>query len=90
MTDTETQIIQLIENNPHLSSDLKKRYILALFLMETKEQEEYLNLIQAFSYRCNAAERGIFVVSDDEKNKIMRTLEDVKKDIIGKIQSNNF
>jgi len=89
MTDLEQQIINLIESNHHLSDDLKKRYILALFLMETKEQEEYLRLIQAFTYRCNAVERGIFVVRDDEKAKVMRTLDDVKKDILSKIQSNN-
>jgi len=89
MTDLEQQIINLIENNYHLSDDLKKRYILALFLMETKEQEEYLRLIQAFTYRCNAVERGIFVVREDEKAKVMRTLDDVKKDILSKIQSNN-
>jgi len=89
MTDIEQQILALIESNYHLSDDLKKRYILALFLMETKEQEEYLRLIQAFTYRCNAVERGIFVVRDDEKAKVMRTLDDVKKDIMSKIQSNN-
>ena len=32
MTDIEKQIIDLIEGNSHLSTDLKKRYILALFL----------------------------------------------------------
>jgi CII-binding regulator of phage lambda lysogenization HflD len=89
MTDIERQIIDLIESNHHLSDDLKKRYILALFLMGTKEQEEYLRLVQAFTYRCNSVERGIFIVREDEKAKVMRTLEDVKKDIISKIQSNN-
>ena len=89
MTDIEQQILNLIENNHHLSDDLKKRYILALFLMDSKEQEEYLKLIQAFTYRCNAVERGIFVVREDEKEKVMRTLDDVKKDILDKIHSNN-
>jgi hypothetical protein len=89
MTDIEQQILNLIESNHHLSDDLKKRYILALFLMDSKEQEEYLKLIQAFTYRCNAVERGIFVVREDEKEKIMRTLDDVKKDILDKIHSNN-
>ncbi|MBN2087007.1 hypothetical protein JW758_01535 [Candidatus Peregrinibacteria bacterium] len=89
MTDIEKQIIDLIENNHHLSEDLKKRYILALFLMETGEQVEYLRLFQAFTYRCNAVERGIYIVRDDEKAKVMRTFEDVKKDILDKIHSNN-
>ena len=89
MTDIEKQIIELIEGNPHLSTDLKKRYILALFLMEYKEQEEYLKLIQAFTYRCNAVERGIYIVKADEKEKIMKTLNDVKEDILNKIKSNN-
>jgi len=31
MTDLEQKIIDLIEGNSHLSNDLKKRYILALF-----------------------------------------------------------
>ena len=89
MTDIEQQIIDLIENNHHLSDDLKKRYILALFLMDSGEQAEYLRLVQAFTYRCNAVERGIYIVRDDEKGKVMRTLEDVKKDILSKIHSNN-
>ncbi len=89
MTDIEQQIIDLIENNHHLSDDLKKRYILALFLMDSSEQHEYLRLVQAFTYRCNAVERGIYIVRDDEKEKVMRTLEDVKKDILSKIHSNN-
>ena len=87
MTDIEQQILDLIKGNPHLSEELKGRYILALFLMTTKEQEEYLRLIQAFTYRCNSAERGIYVLRADEAQKVMRTLEDVKQDILGKIQS---
>ena len=89
MTDIEQQILELIQNNHHLSDDLKQRYILALFLMDSGEQEEYLRLVQAFTYRCNAVERGIYIVRDDEKEKVMRTLEDVKQDILNKIQSNN-
>lgn len=89
MTDIEQQIIELVEGNSHLSTDLKKRYILALFLMDTKEQEEYLKLIQAFTYRCNAVERGIYIVKADEKEKVMKTLKDVKEDILNKIKSNN-
>lgn len=89
MTDIEKKIIKLIEDNSHLSTDLKKRYILALFLMGTEEQEEYLKLIEAFTYRCNAVERGIYVVTDEEKKKVMKTLSDVKEDILNKIKSNN-
>jgi hypothetical protein len=89
MTDIEKQIIDLIEGNSHLSTDLKKRYILALFLMGTEEQEEYLKLIEAFTYRCKAVERGIYVVKADEKDKVMKTLSDVKEDILNKIKSNN-
>lgn len=88
MSEIEKQIIDMIESNPHLSEELQKRYILALFLMTTKEQEEYLRLIQAFTYRCNSAEKGIYVLRADEAQKVMRTLEDVKQDIINKIQSN--
>lgn len=88
MTDIEKTIIDLIEGNKHLSTDLKKRYILALFLMETAEQEEYLKLIQAFTYRCNAVERGIYIVKADEKETVMKTLSDVKADILKKIKSN--
>ncbi len=89
MTNIEQKIINLIENNQHLSTDLKKRYILALFLMDYDEQEEYLKLIEAFTYRCNAVERGIYIVKADEKERIMKTLSDVKEDILKKIKSNN-
>ena len=85
MNDAEQQAIELIQNNQNLSDDLKQRYILALFLMDDKEQREYLKLLKAFSYRCEVAERGIFMVNPDEANTIMRTLDDVKKDIINKI-----
>lgn len=89
MTDLEQQIIDLIEGNSHLSTDLKKRYILALFLMESKEQQEYLRLIQAFTYRCNAVERGVYIVRADEKDKVMKSLQEVKEDILNKINTNN-
>jgi CII-binding regulator of phage lambda lysogenization HflD len=89
MTDIEKTIIDLIEGNPHLSTDLKKRYILALFLMEREEQEEYLKLIQAFTYRCNAVERGIYIVKAEEREMVMKTLEEVKEDILRKINTNN-
>ena len=89
MTDIEQKIIDLIEGNAHLSTDLKKRYILALFLMESSEQEEYMKLIQAFTYRCNAVERGIYIVKADEKETVMKTLDEVKQDIIKKKKSKN-
>lgn len=89
MSDLETQIINLIEGNSHLSEELKKRYILALFLMESKEQQDYLKLIEAFTYRCNAVERGIYIVKADEKETLMKTLEDVKNDILKKINLSN-
>lgn len=88
MTNIEQQIIDLIQNNSHLSEDLKKRYILTLFLMETKEQGEYLKLMKAFSYRCGAVERGIYVVTEEEKKEVMRSVEAVKEDILNKIHSN--
>ena len=88
MTNIEQQIIDLIQNNNHLSEDLKKRYILTLFLMETKEQGEYLKLMKAFSYRCGAVERGIYVVTEEEKKEVMRSVEAVKEDILNKIHSN--
>ena len=89
MTDIEQQIIKLIEGNANLSDDLKKRYILALFLMDMDEHEEYLKLFQAFNYRCNTVERGVYIVRADEREQALRTLEDIKKDILGKIHSNN-
>ena len=89
MTDLEQQIIDLIEGNSHLSTDLKARYILALFLMESYEQAEYMKLIEAFTYRCNAVERGIYIVKADEKDTVMKSLEQVKEDIMKKINSSN-
>ena len=89
MNSLETKIIELIQSNKHLSEELKARYILALFLMETKEQEGYLGLIEAFNYRCNAIERGVYIVKADEKEKVMKTLEEVKEDILKKINTNH-
>ena len=89
MNDLEQKIIELIKGNQNLSEDLKQRYILALFLMGTEEQAQYLHLIEAFNYRCNVVERGIFVLREDEKARVMRTLEEVKEDILKKIHSNN-
>ena len=85
MTDTEKQIIDLINNNQHLSEELKKRYILAMFLMESRKQREYLDLMQAFTKRCKETERGIFVVHPSDKKSTLRTYEDVKKDIFKKL-----
>jgi len=88
MTNLEQRIIDLIQGNSHLSQDLKQRYILALFLMEGKEQQEYLKLIEAFTYRCNAVERGIYIVKQEEKETVLKTLSDVKEDILKKINTN--
>ncbi len=88
MTNIESKIITLINDNQYLSKELKAKYILSLFLMDREEQEEYLKLIEAFSYRCHAAERGIYILRPDEKEKIMRTLDEVKEDILSKINSN--
>ena len=87
MTHLEEQIIHLVKNNSHLSDELKTRYILALFLMESSQQLEYLRLIEALDYRCKSAEKGIFIVKAEEKENVMKTLEDVKTDILNKIQS---
>jgi len=89
MNDLERQIINMVHDNPNLSEDLKKRYILALFLMSSDEQKEYLKLIQAFTYRCGAIERGIYIVPENEKHTVLRTLAEAKEDILKKIHSNN-
>lgn len=87
MTDLEQQIIDLIEGNKFLSDELKKKYILALFLMDRKEQAEYLQLVKAFDYRCGAIDRGMFILKPDEKQKLMRTLDEVKEDLLRKLHS---
>lgn len=89
MTTLETKIIELIKNNKYLSDELKTRYILSLFLMETNEQEEYLKLMEAFNYRCHAMERGVYIVKKEEKEKVMKTLEEVKEDILKKINTSH-
>jgi len=89
MTELEKQIIQLIQHNQHFSEELKKRYILAMFLMETDKQEEYLRLIQAFTQRCKQMDRGIFIVKPDEMNRVMKTYEQVKEDLIKKLNINS-
>lgn len=88
MSTIEQKIIDLIKGNKYLSEELKTRYILALFLMESKEQEGYLKLIEAFNYRCHSIEKGMYVVKPEEKEKVMKTLEEVKEDILKKINSN--
>lgn len=85
MTDIEKQIIQEITQNPYLSEELKKQYILSMFLMESEKQEEYLNLLKAFSNRCKQMERGIFVVRPSEMKRVMKTYEQVKQDLIRKL-----
>lgn len=85
MTDLEKQIIQLITQNSHFSEELKKRYILAMFLMESEKQLEYLELIKNFDKKCKETNRGIFVVNPREMRKVMKTYEEVKKDLLKKI-----
>ena len=89
MTDLEKLIIQAIEHNRHLSNELRKRYILAMFLMKTEKQKEFLELIGHFTKRCDETNRGIFVVRPNEMQKILRTYEEAKADILKKIQNNN-
>lgn len=89
MTELEKQIIELINQSKHLSEELKKRYILALFLMETEKQHEYLRLLQAFHWRCNQTDRGIFIAKPDEAKKIIRTYEQAKNDILKKLNIDN-
>ncbi len=89
MTDLEEKIIDLIKNNSHLSDELKARYILAMFLMDRDDQPNYLKLIEAFNYRCNAAERGVYIVKNEEKDDVLRTFDAAKEDILNKINSNH-
>ena len=89
MTEIEKQIIQLVQQNKHFSGELKKQYILSMFLMEEKKQEEYLRLLQAFTHRCHEMDRGVFVVRPEESKRIMRTYEQVKEDLIKKLSTNN-
>ena len=89
MTDLEKQIIELITENRHLSEELKKRYILSMFLMESGKQQEYLRLLQAFTWRCKQMDRGIFIVKPSDMHRIMRTYDEVKKDILKKLDIDN-
>ena len=89
MTDIEKLIIQLITQNRHFSEELKKQYILSMFLMESDKQEEYLGLLEAFTRRCHEMDRGIFVVQPKDMNRVMRTYEQVKQDLLKKLHTNN-
>jgi hypothetical protein len=89
MTKIELQILDLIQSNRYLSQDLKQRYILALFMMRSKEQREYLEIIKAFSIRCEQIDRGLFILPSKEAKRILRTVEEVKQDLIDKINSSN-
>jgi len=88
MTELEEKIIALVNHNKYLTDELKKRYILTLFLMETGKQEDYLKLMKEFESRCDEMKRGIFAIGPEELHTIMRTYDDVKKDILGKIDNN--
>ncbi|MFH1012700.1 MAG: hypothetical protein V1760_03040 [Candidatus Peregrinibacteria bacterium] len=87
MNNIEQEIIKMIEKNEFLSQDLKKRYIVALFLMNDRAQAEYLRLWQAFDGRCKTMEKKPFILEADDMRAIFRTVDDVKKDLIRKIQS---
>lgn len=88
MTELEEKIIKLVNDNKYLSNELKKRYILTLFLMETGKQEEYLILMKEFEKRCDEMKRGIFMIGPSEMHTMMRTYDDVKKDILKKLDNN--
>ena len=90
MTDIEKQILQLIQQNNHFSEELKKQYILSMFLMESAKQEEYLRLLEAFTRRCQQMDRGIFVVRPSEMKRVLKTYEQVKEDLIKKLNTNNL
>ena len=72
-----------------IEDKLKKRYILALFLMNDEAQQDYLGLWTAFAGRCNTIERGEFTLKSDEAGRVLRTVDEVKKELILKIQSSN-
>ncbi|MFC1729824.1 hypothetical protein ACFL6I_05760 [candidate division KSB1 bacterium] len=85
MTEVESLTIAAINGNQYLSEELKKRYILALFLMESDKQQDFLRLMQVFNNRCREGNRGVFVVKASEINNTMRTYDDVKQDIFRKL-----
>ena len=79
----------MVNTNKYLSEDLKKRYIVAMFLMEYDKQEEYLRLLQAFTRRCEEMDRGIFIVHPTEMGTMLRTYDQAKADILKKIGTNH-
>lgn len=85
MNSIEKLIIDLINANQYLSEELKKRYIVAMFLMEYDKQEQYLKLLQAFTKRCEEMSRGIFIVHPAEMGTLLRTYDQAKADILKKI-----
>lgn len=87
MSPIEQEIIALIEQNKFLSDALKKRYILALFLMDTPAQEEYLRLWKAFDSRCQQIKKEPFVLEANDMRNVLRSVDEVKKELIQKIQS---
>ncbi|PIZ72014.1 hypothetical protein COY07_03925 [Candidatus Peregrinibacteria bacterium CG_4_10_14_0_2_um_filter_43_11] len=89
MTKTEKQIIDLIQNNKFLSDDLKKRYILALFMMDSAKQKDYLTLWGAFETRCQKVQHRDIKLTVQETQGVLRTVDEVKQDLIKKIKSSN-
>lgn len=89
MTNIEQQIIALIEGNPFLTEDLKKRYILALFLMDGTHQEEYVELWKAFDNRCKSIQQGQFKLDAQDIKNVLRSVDEVKRELISKIKSSN-
>lgn len=88
MTLLEKQIIQIIQTNKYLSENLKRQYILSMFLMEADKQKEYFQLLKAFGRRCGQMDRGTFTLKPEEKERVMKTYEQVKEDLLNKIEAN--
>ena len=86
MTNAEQRIIEMIERNGFLSPDLKQRYILALFLMDSPAQEDYLKLWEAFDERCKKEASKPFILEKGDIDTILRSVDEVKKELIQKIQ----
>lgn len=89
MNKHEQRIIELIEKNPFLSDKLKKRYILALFLMSGDAQEKYLELWQVFDAKCADIKEKPLLLEHDDIETIFRTVDEVKKDLIKKIKTSD-
>lgn len=86
MTDLEKQAIDLIQNNRYLSEELKKRYTLSLFMMNSDQQKQYFMLLQGFSRRCSEVDRGLFILRADEAGELKTSFDEVKRDILKKMQ----